>query len=405
MFANFLRKEELGKIAAHELIEDDEIVDEIFWNGAPSGGFTLASALKIIRNELEADVDEVRGWKCMWKVEVPQRVRFFLWLASQDRLMTNGNRFVRKMTDDPRCLVCGEVEENTIHILRDCPAARLIWKRLNVDTDDLAWKIPLRDWLLGNIEQRNLKSEEGWAQIFSVVCWWIWRWRNERSFNDDPKIPMDQVSFIFARIKQIKEAFYHELQQAVGHRSSRQEVFIRWKYPGLGWVRLNTDGASKGNPGKAGAGGLIRGHRGEVFEMFAANCGECSNTRAELLAVMRGLIVAWNGGHRKVVVSVDSEVVVRLLEGEPPANSPFIHIIRKCNALIQNHEWMVRVEHCYREANRAADWLANFGVELVEKFVLLEAVPSDLRNILLEDLGGVAWPRMVPGQRSATMEL
>ena len=392
IFANFLPKEELGKIASHELVEDEEVADEIFWNGAPSGGFTLASALKIIRNDLEGDVDEVRGWKCMWRVEVPQRVRFFLWLASQDRLMTNSNRFIRKMADDPRCLVCGEVEENTIHILRDCPAASRIWKLLRVDTDDMGWNIPLRDWLLGNIEHRNLKIEEGWAQIFSVACWWLWRWRNERCFNVDPRIPVDQVSFIFARLKQIREAYEQGPKGAEGHRSMRQEVLIRWKYPGMGWMKLNTDGASKGNPGKAGAGGLIRGHRGELFEVFAANCGECSSTQAELLVVMRGLIVAWNGGHRKVVVSVDSEVVLKLLEGDPPTNSPYIHIIRKCNALIQNNEWMVRIEHCYREANRAADWLANFGVALVTKFVLLEAVPSDLRSILLEDLGGVAWP-------------
>lgn len=110
---------------------------------------------------------------------------------------------------------------------------------------------------------------------------------------------------------------------------------------------------------------------------------------------MRGLSVAWNGGHRKIVVSVDSEVVVRMLAGDPPANSPFIHIIRKCMALINNSEWVVKVEHCYREANRAADWLANYGVSLEEKFVLLAVVPVDLKAILMEDLGGVTWPRMV----------
>lgn len=129
IFANFLHKEELGKIAAHELIEDEEVVDEIFWNEAPSGGFSLSSALKLIRNEAEPDIDEVRGWKHMWGINVPQRIRFFIWLASQDRLMTNGNRFIRKMTDDPRCFMCGEVEENTIHLLRECPAAKHVWRQ------------------------------------------------------------------------------------------------------------------------------------------------------------------------------------------------------------------------------------------------------------------------------------
>lgn len=84
---------------------------------------------------------------------------------------------------------------------------------------------------------------------------------------------------------------------------------------------LNTDGAAKGNPGAAGAGGLIRGHHGELFEMFAMNCGVCTCTKAELLAVQRGMSLAWNSGHRRVQVMVDSEVVVRLLTEVCPATS------------------------------------------------------------------------------------
>lgn len=175
---------------------------------------------------------------------------------------------------------------------------------------------------------------------------------------------------------------------------------MRWKYPNLGWVRLNTDGASKGTPGRAGAGGLIRGHRGELFEVFVLKCGICSCTKAELLGVLRGLSVAWNGGHRQVIISVDSEVVVNLLGGDVPTNYPYIDIIRECHALIHSRKWVVKVEHCYYEANKAADWLANFGVELEEKLKFIEAVPLDLRAVLLEDLGGVAWPQMVPASRA-----
>ena len=167
----------------------------------------------------------------------------------------------------------------------------------------------------------------------------------------------------------------------------------------LSWAKLNTDGAAKGNPGPAGAGGLIRGYRGELFETFASKCGSCSCTRVELLAVMRGLAVAWNGGHRKVHVEVDSETVVRLLEGDPPASSPYIHLIKKCRALISRVEWEVKISHCFREANKVADWLANHGVGLTENFVLLEAVPKDLHAVLLEDLGGVAWPRWIPAEK------
>lgn len=94
--------------------------------------------------------------------------------------------------------------------------------------------------------------------------------------------------------------------------------------------------------------------------------------RGCLIGVM---LVAWDGGHKKVQVSVDSEVVVRLLVEETQANSPYIHIIRKCKALIARVEWKVTIGHCYcfREANRATDWLSH---HIRSKVMVFEAVPN-----------------------------
>ena len=95
---NYLPTQVLGEIASHELMEDEEAVDEIYWNGSTNGEFTLGSALSIIRNEESDSESQAFIWSDVWKVQVPQRIRLFLWLATQDRLMTNGNRFIRKIT-------------------------------------------------------------------------------------------------------------------------------------------------------------------------------------------------------------------------------------------------------------------------------------------------------------------
>lgn len=188
----------------------------------------------------------------------------------------------------------------------------------------------VKAWLLYNTRDKANESWDSWPRIFTIACWWLRRGRNERSSKNSLQITADQVTFIYARLKQVGEAICR-FDRTQGKKASEiVESFIRWVYPCVGWVELNTDGAAKGNLGNAGAGCLIRGHRGKLFEVFAMNCGVCTCTKAELLAIIHSLLIAWNAGHRKVQVNVDSKIVVQLLEDERPTSSPYIHIIKKC---------------------------------------------------------------------------
>jgi hypothetical protein len=54
-----------------------------------------------------------------------------------------------------------------------------------------------------------------------------------------------------------------------------------WRPPQKGFIKLNFDGASKGNPGPAGAGGVFRNHKGEPLLFFATNLGITSNNAVE----------------------------------------------------------------------------------------------------------------------------
>lgn len=222
--------------------------------------------------------------------------------------------------------------------------------------------------------------------MFCSTLWWLWKWRNARVFEREPEIPVDQLGFIVAKVGMIAQALARSNRVNGTGNAGTRDILVRWEYPMEGWVKMNTDGAAKNNTGAAGAGGIIRTSRGETVGMFAANCGFTSATKAELLAVLKGLAVAWNGRYKRVIVEVDSMVVIRSLLGDNNTSSPYFHIIRRCRELIDNEEWEVILRHCYREANRVADWLANYGVGLEPKMVLLVAAPPNLRSVLLDDL-------------------
>lgn len=82
-------------------------------------------------------------------------------------------------------------------------------------------------------------------------------------------------------------------------------VYVAWKAPPHGAVKLNTDGSSHGNPGMAGAGGLLRDHLGRFIAGFSANIGISTGVTAECRALELGLELAWNMGFRRILIEVD----------------------------------------------------------------------------------------------------
>ena len=56
---------------------------------------------------------------------------------------------------------------------------------------------------------------------------------------------------------------------------------IYWLRPDQGWFKLNSDGASQGNPRRAGGDGLIRDHHGKWIKGFMRNIGHATSIAVE----------------------------------------------------------------------------------------------------------------------------
>lgn len=92
----------------------------------------------------------------------------------------------------------------------------------------------------------------------------------------------------------------------------KMEKWIGWTFLVWAKCKLNTNGASK-RSGDAGAGGVIRNHKGNWLLGFAMNIGSYSVTTSELWGLYQGLQLAWHDGIRFFEVEVNSLCVTQLI--------------------------------------------------------------------------------------------
>ncbi|XP_074289408.1 uncharacterized protein LOC141614562 [Silene latifolia] len=395
-FSNFLPQELLQKIASISLVDDPDLEDSLYWKGTSSGKFSISSALGFLKELDYSTLPESLIWRTIWRIPVQQRVRMFLWLAAHGRLMVNVNRVVRNMGDDPMCPRCNEFEETTDHLLRACPYSKRIWDAVGINSMCSDFYAPsFLDWLTKNASNEVTTSELDWPILFALTCWWILKWRNNIVFGRDNENPTLPGSFLYQQLEWSKKAFDKFNIFIPQQINPNVEVFIRWLPPPHGWILLNTDGASKGNPGPAGGGGIFRDETGNFLSAYYFSCGSCTSMKAEFLALLAGLKRAKALRLSRLLIHMDNSNCVKIINEEQLVSNSMKFIVKQCQELIQDELWEVKLDHTYREANRAADLLANQGVFSSTIVSFLEAPIDELRPILREDIFGVAIPRVI----------
>ena len=96
------------KITSFEVLSGDDNEDQLVWDSTTHGSFSIKSVVTLIRNETQATLDP--GWELIWSSPLPQKVCLFLRLTRHDWLMTNSNRFIWGLTDDPWCKAASMVK-------------------------------------------------------------------------------------------------------------------------------------------------------------------------------------------------------------------------------------------------------------------------------------------------------
>lgn len=132
------------------------------------------------------------------------------------------------------------------------------------------------------------------------------------------------------------------------------------------FIKLNFDGASKGNPGPAGIGGLFRNDQGRTTWIYSDNGGIMRNNEAEYMAVNQGLKIEIKNIYNNLEVEGESQMVIHVIKRLNNGTSwdkvtkswRTTSLIQDLEVILKIFEYMI-IKHVRREANKVADFLVN----------------------------------------------
>jgi len=127
--------------------------------------------------------------------------------------------------------------------------------------------------------------------------------------------------------------------------------------------QLNIDGGSRGNPGPASYGVVVRNERGEIVAKLKKYIGRTTNNVAEYYGLIAALDYAQSNGLRSLRVESDSELLVRQMRGHYKVKSADLRpLFERARKMAQTFE-AFRIDHVYRAQNSEADALANEALD------------------------------------------
>ena len=240
-------------IKATPLSYNQNAEDSLTQAFSKDGFFSHKSANLLARglNPLNSDTMSL-AW--IMKTETIPRIQFFSWLCIRNSVPTGEVLGSKGLSLNPLCSLCLKSNKSINHLLQGCEVAQTFWQNLKfphrlIESSNQS----NRAWIETNCKSRVVSSFLGipWKILFPLGIQHLWLHRNNFIF----KTGVIDRSVHSKCIKSSTEFFITRIKcKAIRHKNSIQ---VSWTRPQEGWVKLNTDGSTQGNTGKAGCGGLI----------------------------------------------------------------------------------------------------------------------------------------------------
>ncbi|MBN1162890.1 ribonuclease HI family protein [Patescibacteria group bacterium] len=131
-------------------------------------------------------------------------------------------------------------------------------------------------------------------------------------------------------------------------------------------LKLYTDGGARGNPGPAAIGIVIRDDNSKIIKELGLYIGSATNNDAEYKALIKGLEECINLGATNVECVLDSELVVKQLNGEYKVKNTRLKEYWREIKRLESKLSEIEYRHVKRTENKNADALVNQVLDYLE---------------------------------------
>ncbi|KAF5478245.1 hypothetical protein F2P56_004821 [Juglans regia] len=316
-------------------------------------------------------------WKLVWNLNVPRKVKHFIWKALQSILPTKLNMWKRNVVEDATCPICKKEEESIQHVLWNCPAANNVWVERSSG---------LHKWCCEEVDfiqlwQKLMKTlEKEKLEIVAVILAGIWFRRNKFVFNekfDGPSQVMKQAELMMEMLHKAEE------KQGDHRRDMRiRRINTKWLPPNDYFMKINYDAFVNKEEKKMGIGMTARNHVGEIlFSCCVVRKFVGEIEVAETLALWKAMETGAELNLQGVVFEGDAQTIAKAVNSKDVYHGWIDQQVLDIKEVL-SHRPSWSVHSIFREGNNVAHMLAKRAMQRGEESFWMKEIPSEFVSIV-----------------------
>ncbi|KAK0608412.1 hypothetical protein LWI29_030312 [Acer saccharum] len=319
-----------------------DIPDALAWSFSSNGCFSVGS----FRRCLESFGGQSSSVVCpfLWQGICPPKVEIFLWQMLKGRLLVRVvlSKFGLSNLTNFDCPLCGKMPETIDHLF--CIVNGLgsyggwLWDG-GIYPHAAAQRLE-NGWKVGKAACSSLALDS----IKFRVVWWF-------------------KNFGFGSNEDITILLLDVGGRCVDKKPVKIVKPCSWSPPVDNDLFFNVDGSARGNPGKAGIGGVLRDASGKTLCLFSDSIGIADSILAEIIAIHRAVMLISSNqlySHRRITILSDSKSVVSWINGVGFGNLSHVKLVYDIRQSIL-HRKSISIAFTPRGSNALADSLAKNG--------------------------------------------